>query len=483
MYSELCKYQVCIRSIPSNICEALTAGGFVLIIKGKAGSGKSTFSLELTRVLPSGSVILVTTRESPSQIITNHPWLLNFLPKNNIMDGRAARVLTKETYPKIATNDIFNFLKNLYNKIETLEAKPVTVIIDSIDALKTAMGIKWDDFSIEKSLFDITKTSNINLVLVVERFDVIQLDYLADGVVELEHIIKDGRTLRLMKIKKIRGKIIPKPEYVYTLKEGRFQFFSCIDNPTKLDIEKQQIVEETPHVSSGVSRLDKILGGGYKLGSFNVIEVEENVNDSLLISFLSPMIKRATKTNTLVYMIPPAGLPPSKIIEQLSEYKELKEAIETHLKFLIPKVSQHVSENNLESVYKLEKSTLAEVFEESENVIADLLKEIGTAKHIGIVGADILEYKYGYEELKDLLGIWVSTVKALNRVEIVFVKSLQRIAKDIFSMSSTHFILESYNGTILFYGVKPWTMYYAITTTEVEKDGEKEFIVKLEPIV
>jgi len=214
-----------------------------------------------------------------------------------------------------------------------------------------------------------------------------------------------------------------------------------------------------------------------------VIEVEENVNDSLLISFLSPMIKRATKTNTLVYMIPPAGLPPSKIIEQLSEYKELKEAIETHLKFLIPKVSQHVSENNLESVYKLEKSTLAEVFEESENVIADLLKEIGTAKHIGIVGADILEYKYGYEELKDLLGIWVSTVKALNRVEIVFVKSLQRIAKDIFSMSSTHFILESYNGTILFYGVKPWTMYYAITTTEVEKDGEKEFIVKLEPIV
>jgi len=137
MYSELCKYQVCIRSIPSNICEALTSGGFVLIIKGKAGSGKSTFSLELTRVLPSGSVILVTTRESPSQIITNHPWLLNFLPKNNIMDGRAARVLTKETYPKIATNDIFNFLKNLYNKIETLEAKPVTVIIDSIDALKS----------------------------------------------------------------------------------------------------------------------------------------------------------------------------------------------------------------------------------------------------------------------------------------------------------------------------------------------------------
>ena len=484
MYSELCKYQVCIRSIPSNICDALNSGGFVLIIKGKAGSGKSTFSLELARVLPTGSTLLVTTREAPNQIITNHPWLLDFVPKESIIDGRAARVLSKESFPKISANDVFGFLKSLYNKIETIKVTtPVTVIIDSIDALKTSLGVPWNDYSIEKSLFDITKTSNINLVLVVERFDVIQLDYLADGVIELEHTIRDGRTLRFMRLKKIRGKAIPKPEYVYTLKDGRFQFFSCLDKPTGEKITVEPINKKTELMSSGVAHLDKVLGGGFQLGSFNVIEVKENVNDELLISFLAPLLKTASTENVLVYIIPSAGIPPSKIISQLSDYAPLKGALEKYLKFLIPKLAHNQLEEEKKSVHRFEKTTLKEVFEESEHIIDDLLKEVEAEKQIGIVGADILEYKYGYDELKDLLGIWASTVKALNRVEIVFVKSLQEIAKDIFSMASTHFVLESYNGTILFYGKKPWTTYYAVTTYEIEKNNEKDFVIKLEPVV
>lgn len=490
MYQEACRYQVCVRGVPEKIYKALLEGGFVLIIKGTAGTGKTTFALELLSNLPRDSTFYISTRESPRQLVKHHPWLKNIVNSKKLIDGRSMRVPLDEEFERLDVSGISAFLKSLNEKIESITASPSTIIIDSIDALKTGLGLPWNDFRLEKSLFDIVKSQGVNLVLVVERFDVIQLDYLADGVIFLKTDIIGGRTLRKMRLIKLRGQEISKPEYIYTLNEGRFKFFSCIDTPvgaymstSSMDSKSKKSYEGNAHkkLISSLDKLDKILGGGFSLGSFNLFEIGEDVNENFIIYLTSSLVKTAINSNLLLYMIPNAGVPASKILEILRRYFR-EEDIKKYIRFFVPEF--YSSEDvKSEMVFSMPGKDLEKAFDESEIAIGKLLEELKVESNIGVIGADILEYAYSPTEIRRILAKWVSTVKASQRVEIIFARTHQETLDDLRQMASTHFVIENLDGTMVLYGKMPWTKYYAFVIDEEKGKDTTELKMCLEPIV
>lgn len=78
---------------PKELLKPLSKGGFSLLIKGQAGTGKTTLTFEiLNNMSKLGSVLYISTRVSPKFLYGKFPWIKNELPKGCIMDARVTRI-------------------------------------------------------------------------------------------------------------------------------------------------------------------------------------------------------------------------------------------------------------------------------------------------------------------------------------------------------------------------------------------------------
>jgi len=455
---------------PDEIFNALKKGHFSLVIKGNAGTGKTTLALEIIRGLPKGSSLYLTTRVLPEQLYSQFPWIKEHIDKKMIIDARQTRIpMAKSTFENIQARNITIFLKELHQRMVELNTKPVTLIIDSIDAIKTAMGIEWSDFEFERSLIELVTSLSGNIIFVVERSDVIKLDFLVDGVVTLKRKSVEGRILRIMEIEKLRGERIINASIIFTLHDSRFNSVICktaYEN-SGMCMELKNIMlhpkdtDKKLQISSQIEILDEILGGGFSRGSFNVIEIRKDVGDSYIWFFL-PMIINALRENKLIYLVPPAGIPYSLIMELFSIIEPLDTIKRKTIFFAInfPRL-QHQRNKN---IFYMDAMSLERAFEQTEDVITEAQDRIKSTGVIGIVGVDALEYTYGIEQLRSILTRWVTTAKGGDRAVFAVIRKNQEIKNEIVQLSDTHFVFEVRNNTLLFYGRVPWTKYYTLIT-------------------
>ncbi|UCF09106.1 MAG: hypothetical protein JSW28_05350, partial [Thermoplasmata archaeon] len=320
-------------SFPNEIVSFLnTTSGRSLMIKGSPGTGKTTFALQLLEELadPDKSFYL-STRVSDDALYSQFPWLEDKEMKNRIVDS--GRIFLKTLYaahleveeiesPKEppTLSSAKDFLKSIgdeptgpptkvdrtrlsgllektrmpeieatYDRVEYVLPQKTTLVIDSVEGITHKYNIEAEELitTLQK---DLVENSNSDIIFVLEKASSPQLEYLVDGVISVSMGELNGRRTREVLLDKLRATEIRQPGYLLTLQFGRFKCFE----PFYPDHTKGNGWEVKPdtdfHYSTGINDLDGLLGGGFRKGSYNVIEIGHKVSSEEYHSIIIPIL-------------------------------------------------------------------------------------------------------------------------------------------------------------------------------------------------
>lgn len=438
--------------------------GFRLLVKGGPGTGKTLFTLTLCKTLKNGYVpFYITVRVTPEELYLDYPFIKDFLSPNNILDAVTTSVTPTEDFAvAFKFSDKPVFLQQLYSLIKKTE-KPAVIVIDSLEALKSGLHLPNEDFSLEEAILEISRDTKSHAIFVSENINITPLDYIVDGIVELEKS-KDGRLIRHLKITKIRGKEIENPVPIFTLVNGEFktlhfQMQSFYDEVTNLGLKTFKQLENSENfISTGIKYLDNILGNGYRSGTLNIIEIRRAVGDRYDYMYLPTVINQILNEKP-VFIVPPAGIP--------------AKAFKNILRKLVPLVPQE----KFNKLVRLVDFTKKVVYDEGEvydphilslmgeNLIDDYERIRSTVSEIEaigkptlmVIGLDTLQQVYGEGKLSSIIGSLVIDAKQAGDVLVCLVKYGQRILDALNHLADTHFVIDAHEGTVLTYGIIPYT--------------------------
>lgn len=306
--------------IPTEVAKFFeNEGGHSLIIKGEPGSGKTTLALEiLEQFRKKKEVMYISTRVADSTLISQFPWvkdIVKYTPKKkngkisrkhlNMLEGLIEEGFVKENISFdgdeaiLEVGELLPELETIYDFVAS--HKNALVCIDSIDGLSEKYGIPPEKilFTIQK---DIVESGHGSMIFVLEETSTKGIDYLADGVISLYHEAKNRFWKRVLVIHKLRGAVIGKPRYLYTLSGGRF---------TALDYTSFSMDLTTPDVNSLVSLLKDY--SRYRCLNFEMSNgVPKELVESLIIA--------VAKYSGNVVVIPPLFYPGDLLETQAKNY-------------------------------------------------------------------------------------------------------------------------------------------------------------------
>jgi circadian clock protein KaiC len=253
--------------------DEITHGGLprgrATLVTGGAGSGKTLFGLEF---LVRGAQefgepgVLLSFEESAAELATNVASLgfdLRGLERDGLLVVDAIRIDTSSVLAAGAF-DLDGLFIRLAQAVEQVGAR--RVVLDTMEVLFTALG---NDAIIRAELTRLLrwmKERGLTVVLTGEKGRLGELtrygieEYVSDCVLVLDHRIQDELGTRRIRIAKYRGSVHGTNEYPFLI-TGRGLMVLPL---TSMGLSH---AASTEPVSTGVDRLDHMLGGGVYRGS------------------------------------------------------------------------------------------------------------------------------------------------------------------------------------------------------------------------
>ncbi len=511
-------------TFPKEIVRFLSnSGGHSLIVRGMAGTGKTTLALQMIEELAQvQQSYYMSTRVSDHSLFHQFPWLLDKVKEGEILKARkkikkkadsemqVEKILlglaaikgemkdqkvksprrelqrlegniemggeegpaeaTGEQELTVTVGSMMPEIEMAYDVVDKALPERTLIIIDSIDALAEKYGVPQARL-INALQKDLVEGCGTNIVYVLETPDQL-LDYLGDGVLYLSLNNATGRRVRELELLKLRGCEIRQPKYVYTLLGGRVRTFEYgrYSKP-----EKPRLFDAVPDpadkmVSTGNADLDDMLQGGLRKGSITLIELSPGV----------PVVSSAPIENAIIANFASLG-------RGVAWLPTKKTGAETAREELLGFVKSETFDKNVRVLEPHAPSEAPKPYSmtlEGGDVRVDIkwqdvqyaLKGTGTP-YLTAIGFDSLESIYGpnvldgmMEYLTSLLnndGVFVATVTPS-------VKSTSRLA----DLAHTHIRIDKTSGVTIVRGEEPFTAPYAMTDPE-----PGDFKPKLVPIL
>jgi circadian clock protein KaiC len=253
--------------------DEITGGGLPrgrpTLISGSAGCGKTLFSMEF---LVRGATqfdepgVFMTFEETPEELAQN-VGSLGFRVADLVKSGKVnidyVRVERSEI-DETGDYDLEGLFVRLGHAIDSIGAK--RVVLDTIETLFSGFSNVAVLRAELRRLFRWLKDKGVTAIITGERGET-QLtqhgleEYVSDCVILLDHRVRDQVTTRRLRIVKYRGSAHGTNEYPFLIDETGINVLPI----TSLGLEH---VASTERISSGVPRLDAMLGGkGYFRGS------------------------------------------------------------------------------------------------------------------------------------------------------------------------------------------------------------------------
>ena len=270
-YSSIQKVATGVRGLD----EVLNGGipkGAVTLFSGGPGSGKTIMGLEFllngaNQGKPGIFLSFEEREEALRSYVKSFGWNIDELLNQNLIELISARIPSDAVLS--GDFDLRGTLGILHKKAEQINAD--RIVIDAPDVFLRLL----DDITTERSEFyalhENLLDSEMTTIITVKRKSDNPLhskyefmEYMADCVIQLDQRVFEQITTRRLRVIKYRGSAYGRNEYPFCITDQG----AWIIPVTRARLKHRAFGES---LSTGVSGLDKILGGGFRRNSCNLI--------------------------------------------------------------------------------------------------------------------------------------------------------------------------------------------------------------------
>jgi KaiC/GvpD/RAD55 family RecA-like ATPase len=478
--------------IPQEVYAFFTnPGGHSLIMRGHAGTGKTTLALQVIEDLAAiEKSYYFSTRVSDESLFIHFPWLKGKLVQDRKASGEgivedklrreglsalkgvaSGRPRMDKGKMSLSIGKDLGEIEDLYSTIEGRLPERTLLVIDSLDALCERYGV-GDLKLISAFQRDIVEGYGCSILYVLESPEQ-QLDYLGDGVIVLDMDQHEGRRTRVIDILKLRGCEIRQPKYLYSLRGGKVQSFDYRWEKVVAGGQSfSPILDHSDKVSCGTADLDALMMGGLEKGSVVLLELGAGVPTSV-----AGEIENALVANFITQNRGAVWVPVRKASAESARNRILRgvpsERFDKCVR--IPELASAMDQPSGPYIMPVEGTSAA-----SDLKWANLTYYLqGTeAPLLSLIGFDAMESTYGSQVMEQL----TDHLAAVRRNKGIFVgitsistSSTLRLA----DLATVHLKVGRIGGTVVIFGEEPYTECNAVTFREQEKGGR----ICLTPIV
>jgi KaiC/GvpD/RAD55 family RecA-like ATPase len=444
-----------------------------VLIKGEPGAGKTTLALELMKNYGGG--VYISTRVSKELALAQQP-VINELIKKGKVTGFSLDEETLKTKENLkqtedsenkadsssTLSESFSFedyrlsthedilaaiLKGLD---QNLPSKEPLIVLDSWDAIAKRVE-PVERQKLEQAMLVMAEAKQARIIFVSEEPALTTVDYVVDAVVSLTDEVLNGRRIRRIAWKKLRGSPIPQRSFIYTLYDGNFTVFenTKIYLPGTYPVKPFRPIRHTLHFySTGSEDLDAFFGEGIARGSFVVLEIGEHVNPSWHIPIIQSIQSNFLANNGCVFVIPTTHSTPMYAKAKLKQYfpeETLRSSLRVGHFQPFPSDPCFVRLNNEGSI------------SHRQLVSTEIRRIKGRSNRncVYVLGIDTLENFVETEELSHLASSFSQSMKVTGDLMIAVVKPASKIGSQLTNSCDIHLKLEEVDRTLLLYSLNP----------------------------
>lgn len=485
-------------ALPREIIDfLLSPGGHSLLIKGDAGTGKTTMALQTIEALSDQQPeYYLSSRVSDVALYHQFPWLKERVEKNQLMRAGMAflrRSWNRDSSKKTdldevelrverrelnrlegqieagelgleddegpllnpdgsVTVEVGSMLPELemaYDIAETNLPKKTLVVLDSVEALAENYGIPA--YRIMNALQkDLVEKAGTNVVFVMETAEKSHLDYLGDGIVVLRNSVHGSNRVRTVDIEKLRGSSIRNWRYLFTLEGGRVTVVA-----RDLDLQGVPLTRNDGRIpdgrgSFGWSELDRLFGGA-PLGSLTLLEIGAGMPMELLEKMEAALVAEHLRQGRGVLWYP----------QRTIDYDSLKERLQDTPLETLHVLDASEADGSRPFVKKMEGADLGNDLRWDS--LKYLLKD-SQEPYLSLLGLDALESVYGKAIPK--LMQHVDLMRRGGHMVVLEATDGSAGLETLSHQARLHLRIESLNGSVLLRGIKPTTICHCLDLTD-----------------
>lgn len=321
-------------NIPNELMQFVKKDTYSLIIKGSAGTGKTTLSLTILKALDiKDNFFYICTRVSPKQLLLSYPWIAKF--KETQKERGPVPEMGEMDVPMNFEDARLDEPESLFERItnELMDVKAPLIIIDSWDAVASFMD-REARLNNERVLQTWRERAGAKIIFVNEDPNDTSLDFVVDGAVKLDQIVYEDVRIREISLLKLRGIKISKHSYTFTLNNSNFRSFQTynprnfainpdIITPLPLDKKKNNVLSLYGSIKTGYKELDTNLGGGFPRRGIVVLEVDSKINVAVPMAFLLKIVVTFLNCDSVVFFEPPVSVDATSAGIYLKSYPTL----------------------------------------------------------------------------------------------------------------------------------------------------------------
>ncbi|MGI0085091.1 MAG: RAD55 family ATPase, partial [Nitrososphaerales archaeon] len=241
------------------LLDFFATGGRSVLVRGDPGTGKTSLVLQLLDYHSKNGFksVYMSTRLSAKTLKSHQPWV-------DVVQGKYG------TVPRLEEEQI-GFQDS--RRMEGVRAiSGLRQYLEQVSNPFVALD-SWEGLFFESHTLGVEEISKLvedydaRFVVVTERREQTDLDYLLDGVIVLRRKFHQGMIVREIELKKLRGVSIYQSRFLFTLDSGMFRYLPPIS--MKQFPESNAMGEPIPDskegvCSSGNDRLDSLIDGGFR---------------------------------------------------------------------------------------------------------------------------------------------------------------------------------------------------------------------------